>query len=38
MIIEIGRVSEATRGFEPGVQADPAIPGKMPMWVKRIAT
>ena len=38
MIIELGTVSEATKGYEPGIQTDPAIPGKMPTWVKRVAT
>jgi hypothetical protein len=36
MIIEIGTVSEATKGFQPGVQTDPAIAGKTPINVKRL--
>lgn len=38
MFIELGTVSSATKGFEPGLQSDPPILGKTVQSVKRVAT
>ena len=37
MLIELGTVSSATKGFQPGVLSDPPIAGKTPQNVKRDA-
>lgn len=35
MIIELGTVSVATRGFMPGIHTDPPLPFKKPNYVMR---
>jgi hypothetical protein len=38
MFFELGTVSSATKGFQPGLQTDPPIAGKTLQNVKRVAT